>query len=106
MSVTVYLIADTGHPDGYVVFDRNHTSNTHKMWLKAGCDIASFDGRPATELGDAARAAASKMVAAPEDYQQFAPENGLGTVGTTTDFLLDIARFCQSHPKTTVRVSR
>jgi len=76
------------------------------MWRKAGCDLAEFDGKPASELGPAAARAIAAITAEPETYQPMEPNNGWGTVPSTVKFLVDIWVACAEYPEATVSVSR
>lgn len=107
MSYDIYLEADTGGPEPVEVFWRNHTSNTAVMWRKAGCDLAEFDGKPATELAGALAPALAEIEENRERYaRQWNPPNGWGSVETTIEFLTAILDGCRAHPLTTVRVCR
>jgi hypothetical protein len=105
VSYDVYLEATT--PTGTeVVWERNHTSNTSNMWRHAGCDIAAFDGKPASELGAAAARAIAAIVTEPEKYTPMEPRNRWGTLLSTVRFLTDIWDACRDWPNTTVQISR
>jgi len=107
MSYDVYLeLDDKTETDNEFVWERNHTSNTARMWRTAGCDIAEFDGKPASELGPAAARAIAAIVTEPEKYRPMEPANGWGSVPSTVHFLTAIWEACAEHPEATVRVSR
>lgn len=105
MSYDVYLMAETGG-EPVEVWERNHTSNTAAIWRKAGCDIAAFDGLPASELGIAAASAMLEISEYHEKYLPLEPSNGWGTLLSTVEFLGAISMACAKYPATTVRVSR
>jgi hypothetical protein len=107
MSYDVYLELDdkTGFDTQYV-WERNHTSNTAGMWRAAGCDIAAFDGKRATELGPAAARAIAAIVTEPEKYRPMEPRNGWGSLPSTVHFLIAIWEACTDWPEATVRISR
>jgi hypothetical protein len=106
MSYDISLMADTGGPESVEVFDCNHTSNTAQMWRDAGCDLAEFHGKPASELTPVIDQAIEKMKGDPDHFKQYDAPNGWGDYHSTLAFLSDIAAACRSHPKTTVEVSR
>lgn len=107
MSYDVYLeLGDKTGYDNLYAWERNHTSNTAGMWRAAGCDIAAFDGKPASELGPAAARALAAIVTEPEKYRPMEPSNGWGSLSSTVHFLLAIWEACEEWPETTVRVSR
>lgn len=106
MSYDVYLEIDTGGEESVGVFSRNHTSNTSNMWRKAGCDIAEFDGKPATVFEEALRPAIAEILANRHEYTEFEPSNGWGDIDSTVAFMTDLADACAIHAKTIVRVSR
>lgn len=106
MSYDVDLEIDTGGPEPAWVWSRNHTSNTSRMWATAGCDLAEFDGKPASELAPVLGSAISVMEADPDRFRQMEPANRWGTYETTMEFLVAIYNACGEHPLTTVRVSR
>lgn len=105
MSYDVSLLADTGG-EPVTVWDYNHTSNTVAMWTAAGCDIAAFDGKQASELMMPAYDAMTMLALRPDAYRHMEPGNGWGTVESTKDFLRAIAEACKKYPRTTVRVHR
>lgn len=105
MSYDVSLMADTGG-EPVEVWQRNHTSNTSRMWKAAGCDIAAFDGCSGAALSSAAYEALTLLALDPETYRQFEPGNGWGTLESTKDFLRAIAEAGKKYPRTTVRVWR
>jgi hypothetical protein len=88
------------------VFDGNYTSNCARMWRAAGCDLAEFDGRPATELGPVAAAAAADIASHPSKYRDLEPDNGWGSMAGVIEFLGDIAEACATHQFAVVRVHR
>lgn len=105
MSYDVYLeVTDKGVTED--VFERNHTSNTARMWRAAGCDLAEYDGKPASELGPAIARAIAAIVTEPAKYQPMEPSNGWGTLRSTLHFLMAIWEACADWPDATVRVSR
>lgn len=106
MSYDVYLTIDTGSPEPVTVWDRNHTSNTARMWREAGCDLAEFDGKPATELAASLGSAISVMQAEPARFREMDPPNGWGDYVSCLEFLRAILDACGEHPLTTVRISR
>lgn len=108
MSYDVYLVPEeqAGLESALYLWERNHTSNTSPIWRAAGCDVAEFDGRRASELGPAAVRAVAAITADPDKYRPMEPENGWGTVASTVCFLAEIWQACSQWPEATVRVSR
>lgn len=106
MSYDVDLMIDTGGPEMVSVYSRNHTSNTSGMWRAAGCDIAEFHDKPASEFAAALAPAIEKLKATPEEFRQYEPANRWGTLDSTIEFLSDLLDACEKHPKTTVSVWR
>lgn len=106
MSYDVSLEVDAGGPDPVLAADFNHTSNTAGMWREAGCDIAAFDGKPATEFATALWTAITDMSARPGHYRQQDPPNGWGSSETCLEFLQNLHRACVAYPLATVRVCR
>lgn len=106
MSYDVDLTIDTGSGEPVSVWSRNHTSNTARMWRAAGCDLAEFDGKPASELTPVVTAAITDMCAHPGAYRTMNPPNGWGDYESTLEFLRAIRDACMDHSLTTVRVSR
>lgn len=106
MSYDIYLEVDTGGEEPVEVWWRNHTSNTASMWVAAGCDLALYHGKTATELAEAIEVAVANMKAEPGRYREYNSPNGWGTYSTTLLFLSEIHKACVENPKTTVRVSR
>lgn len=106
MSYDVALLVDTGGEEPTEVTWRNHTSNTSRMWRQAGCDIADFDGKPATEFHAALTVAIQAISSDPLAYSDFEPENRWGTVTTTLAFLRQLQADCAAHPEAVVEVSR
>lgn len=105
MSYDVSLYLGGGN-ESACVFDRNHTSNTARMWREAGCDVAEFHGKSALEFGAYLSLAIDDIEFRPGHYEYWAPENGWGTVNTTLDFLRALRDACERYPNATVAVSR
>lgn len=106
MSYDVDLHVWSG-PGAYAVpFASNYTSNGARMWRAAGCDLAEFDGRPASELAPVAAAAAAEIAAHPSKYRDLEPDNGWGSMAGVIEYLGEIAEACALHQFAVVRVSR
>ena len=91
---------------GKEVFTANHTSNTAGMWRKAGCDLASYNGKLASQLAGELGPAILKIELNPVAYREFEPDNGWGTVLSTLSFLREIYSACLEHPGTVVCISK
>lgn len=87
-------------------FSANHTSNTAGMWRHAGCDIAEFDGKLASELGASLKVAIDAMRANPGLYKPMEPDNGWGTYESTLKFMINVLLACESNPDAEVHVWR
>ena len=104
MSYDVTLTTRTVDGVETVVFDRNHTSNTARMWREAGCDLAEFVGATAVELRDALAPAIAQMKADPGRFLAMEPANKWGSYESCREFLEDIYVACATHPSATVEV--
>jgi len=98
--VTIFY-RDTDHE----LFWRNHTSNTAPMWKKAGCDLAKFDGKPASELTKPLLLAMNKMVQDESHYRSLDAPNKWGTYDSTLDFLDAVWNACLLFPDEIIRIS-
>lgn len=105
MSYDVYLVVTAGGPE-HTIFNANHTSNTARMWRKAGADLAEFDGQSARDLAMALILATAHMKAHPDYYKTMEPDNGWGDYDSTLEFLNEILAACQENPKAIVRIWR
>lgn len=87
------------------VYWRNHTSNTSRMWRTAGVDLHDLHGRTGRDLAEAVSPALAVIVADPDQFEQYVPDNKWGTVETTVSFLSDLVRAGREHPDAIVTVS-
>jgi hypothetical protein len=105
MSYDVDLQIDTGN--GPVsVCSWNYTSNCAPMWRAAGCDIAEFDGKPASEFRAALTGAIDAMTAEPHKYRAMNPPNGFGDYDSCLKWLGEMRDACTTHNRCSVRVWR
>lgn len=104
MSYDVTLSIATGPETMACIFSWNYTSNCAAMWRHAGCDLAGFDGKSATELRDSLRAAITVMEDRPAYYLAMEPSNGWGSYEGVLDALRELLIHCAAHPLTTVHV--
>jgi hypothetical protein len=72
----------------------NHTSNTAQMWRDAGCDLAAFHGKLASELAPVLLKTIQTIEEDPESYLQYEPSNGWGSLESTLHFLSNIYKAC------------
>lgn len=83
----------------------NMTSNLAKMWRAAGCDVATFDDRPAFAMLPSLVHAIRELQNDPEHYRKLEPGNGWGDLEGCIRFLEKIRDMCCLEPLGTVRVS-
>ena len=107
MSLDVYL--EECRPSE--VYSRNITHNLTKMAGAAG--IYEYLWRPeevgvkkAHDLIEPLARGLMSLIAAPERYQQYNPENGWGNYQALLGFVSDYLLHCIVHPNADVRVSR
>lgn len=105
MSYDISLYIDDALGDRHSVHDSNHTSNTWRMWMNAGCDLASFHGKQAYELEAELSGAVHDMRLRPTHYAQWNPDNGWGSYSTTLAWLGKVLEACRRWPNATVYVS-
>lgn len=105
MSYDIALYIEDAKGDRFTVHDSNHTSNTWRMWVEAGCDLAEFNGRQAQELERSLGPAVYDMQMRPSHYSQWNPENGWGSYDTTYKWLSKVLDACQRWPNAVVYVS-
>jgi hypothetical protein len=89
-----------------LVSQGNMTSNLSAMWAAAGCDVKTFDKRPAYEMLPALQRAIHALREWPEDYKQYEPDNGWGDLPGCLEWLEGLRDACCSEPFATVKVSR
>jgi hypothetical protein len=82
----------------------NHTSNTTQMWRDAGCDLAAFHGKLASELAPALLKALKTIQENADYYQQYEPSNGWGSLKSTVKFLNHIYLACLENPEAVLYV--
>jgi len=104
MGYSVSLNISTGAETHARAFERNHTSNTARMWITAGCDVVKLHEKPAVEAAPLLRLAVEAMEAEPAKYQAMNPDNGWGSYESALAFLRDILEACVVHPATIVWV--
>jgi hypothetical protein len=106
LSYDVSLAIDTGGEDPAALdLWWNYTSNCAPMWHRAGADLATFHGKPASECLPILEAAVAAMCADPEVFKAMDPPNGWGSYETLLPRLVDLADAFRKHPKATVQVS-
>lgn len=106
MSYDGWLQIDTGGAESATVAEiGNYTSNVSPMWrhaLKmAGEDIRLSDteGRTAGDVLPLLKGAHAAMELHPEDYVDMEPENGWGDYVGALQYLRNLVRLCEEHPK-------
>jgi len=82
----------------------NHTSNTAQMWREAGCDLAAFHGKLASELAPVLLQALVAIQDNSDYYRRHEPSNGWGTLKSTVQFLNRIYLTCLANPNAVVGV--
>jgi hypothetical protein len=84
----------------------NHTSNTGAM-IKEVCGSypSKWDGMKCSELLPAIDKGVKLLRSHSQEYRQFEPSNGLGTVESTIEFLDAIRKNCEEYPTAVLEVS-
>jgi hypothetical protein len=108
MSLDVWL---TYNEEEEGVFDYNITHNLGRMASEAG--IYQHLWRPeelgitkASQLIEPLRTGLAVLLADPEKFKAFNPENGWGNYDGLVNFVLAYLRACQKYPDATIGVSR
>ncbi len=107
MSLDVYLEI----PEPTVIYSANITHNLNQMADAAG--IYKHLWRPdelgikkASELIAPLSEGLQKLVASPQEYKKYNPQNGWGDYDKLVSFVKDYIKACVENPNADVRVSR
>ncbi|NUR38796.1 MAG: hypothetical protein HOV73_01750 [Streptomyces sp.] len=108
--IDLYATIDTGHADGPMTITiaevGNYTSNVSGMWADAiGHRLFELNGRTAGDALEQLTEAVARMRATPDHYRAMEPANGWGNYDGALQYLDRLRDACESHPKTTIRIS-